>query len=57
MVAAGSGQVDVAACIRAAKPEWLIVELDQFDGNMMDAVRDSYTYLVGNGLASGNVAV
>jgi sugar phosphate isomerase/epimerase len=57
MVAVGSGQVDVAACIRAAKPEWLIVELDHFDGNMMNAVRDSYTYLVGNGLASGNVAV
>jgi sugar phosphate isomerase/epimerase len=53
MTAVGHGTVDVAACIHAANPAWLVVELDEFDGNMMDAVRDSHTYLTTNGLASG----
>lgn len=56
-VAAGSGTVDVKACIEAANPDklgWLILELDRCDGDMMMAVEDSYRYLVGSGLASGN---
>ena len=33
--------------------EWLIVELDQCDSDMMTAVADSYAYLIGHGLAKG----
>ena len=54
MTAVGHGTVHVPACIQGANPAWLVVELDEFDGNMMDAVQDSYTYLTSNGLAAGN---
>jgi len=54
MTAVGHGTVNVPACVLAADPAWLVVELDEFDGNMMDAVRDSYAYLTAQGLASGN---
>ncbi|AIE86117.1 sugar phosphate isomerase/epimerase family protein [Fimbriimonas ginsengisoli] len=53
MTAVGHGTVDVRACIEAANPAWLVVELDEYDGDMMDAVRDSHAYLTGNGLAAG----
>ncbi len=50
MLPAGEGKVDIPACILAADPnklDWLIVELDEFDGPMMDAVERSYRYLSG----------
>ncbi len=53
MTAAGGGKVDVRACLQAADPaklDWAIVELDEFAGDMMDAVADSHLYL--RGLAS-----
>ncbi|RYG35493.1 sugar phosphate isomerase/epimerase [bacterium] len=50
MLAVGRGKVDIAACIHAANPEWLIVELDAFEGDMMVAVADSIRFLVDNGL-------
>ncbi|CAN5472407.1 sugar phosphate isomerase/epimerase [soil metagenome] len=50
MLPLGQGKVDVTACVRAANPEWLIVELDAYDGDMMDAVAKSFRYLVDNGL-------
>lgn len=53
MTAVGSGTVDVPACLAAADPAWLIVELDEYAGDMMDAVRQSHAYLTGNGLAQG----
>lgn len=56
-VAVGTGILDFPAIIGAADPlvlEWLIVELDAFDGNMLDAVRDSYRYLTSSGLAEGS---
>lgn len=56
MTAVGEGTVDVDACIQAADPDrlkWLIVELDHHDGDMMQAVRRSHDYLVGQGLALG----
>jgi len=49
--ACGKGKMDLPAAIGAAEPsklKWLIVELDDYVGgheNMMDAVRDSFTYL------------
>ena len=57
-VAVGDGRMDVASVIAAADPavlEWLIVELDACDTDMMTAVERSYRYLVGNGLTAGNV--
>lgn len=55
--AVGKGKLDMPAIIAAADPkvlEWLIVELDSCATDMMEAVADSYTYLVGSGLAAGN---
>ena len=56
--AVGKGKVPVPAVINAADPsvlEWLIVELDSCGTDMMEAVRDSYTYLTSTGLASGRI--
>lgn len=57
MMAIGSGKVDIAGTIEAADPDtlqWLIVELDRCDTDMLGAVEQSYAYLTGHGLASGN---
>ena len=54
--AVGAGKMDIPAVVAAADEsvlQWLTVELDQCATDMMAAVRDSYDYLVGNGLASG----
>lgn len=59
MTAVGSGKLDVAACIKAADPnvlKYLVVELDHYVGgseHVMDAVRDSYQWLVKSGLGVG----
>ncbi len=56
MLPAGQGKIDIPACIHAADPDvlqWLIVELDHFDGDMFSAVEQSYLYLTENGLAKG----
>jgi sugar phosphate isomerase/epimerase len=57
MVAAGSGKVDLAEAIPLCDPNWLILELDFCATDMMEAVRESYQYLVGSGLAFGNKSV
>jgi len=57
MTAAGAGKVDIAEAIPAADPKWLILEMDFCATDMMEAVRQSYKYLVGNGLGSGNKPV
>mgnify|MGYP003766252257 CR=1 FL=1 len=56
-VAVGSGKLDFPAIIGAADPnvlEWLVVELDAYDGPMLEAVKQSYKYLTESGLAAGN---
>lgn len=56
-VAVGDGKMDIAGVIQAADAdvlEWVIVELDACDTDMMTAVERSCRYLVGTGLASGN---
>jgi len=56
-VAVGSGKIDVPAVIQAADPnvlKWIIVELDECATDMVQAVAESYQYLVSNGLAAGN---
>lgn len=54
-VAVGAGKMNIPAVVAATDPyaEWLIVELDQCATDMLQAVRDSYTYMVGHGLAQG----
>jgi sugar phosphate isomerase/epimerase len=55
MVAVGKGVMDFKALIPNVQEtaKWLIVELDRTDGDMIEAVRDSYTYLTSEGLAHG----
>jgi sugar phosphate isomerase/epimerase len=55
MVAVGDGVLDIPAIIEAGQDntEWLIVELDKSDSDIMAAVLKSYDYLVGSGLAYG----
>ena len=55
-VAVGDGRMDIPATIGAADPdvlEWVIVELDSCDTDMMAAVERSHAYLTGAGLARG----
>lgn len=52
--AAGTGQVDLIAASQAVRhAEYLAVELDSFEGDMMQAVRESYRYLTANKIARG----
>jgi sugar phosphate isomerase/epimerase len=52
--AAGLGQVDLLAAAKAARhAEYLAVELDSFEGDMMQAIRESYRYLTANQIARG----
>ena len=56
-VAVGDGRMDIPAILDAADPavlEWVIVELDACDTDMMTAVEKSYRYLTTHKLASGN---
>jgi sugar phosphate isomerase/epimerase len=55
-VPVGQGRMDVAADLHAAEDsvlQWLIVELDTCDRDMLQGVSESYTYLTGQGLATG----
>lgn len=55
-VAVGDGRMDIPRTIGAADPdvlEWVIVELDSCDTDMMTAVERSHAYLTGAGLARG----
>ena len=55
MMAIGTGIVDWPPVFAAATAaEWMIVELDSCDTDMFQALADSYSFLVGNGYASGN---
>ena len=48
-VAVGSGSMPVPAILAAAPQAIRVVELDDFDGDMLTAVADSAAYLVGLG--------
>ena len=54
--AVGQGRMDMKSIIDTADPsvlEWLVVELDSCETDMMQAVADSCRYLVDSGLAQG----
>jgi len=55
MTAVGDGVVDVPGIIRVGEKhaQWLIVEIDRCDTDMMAAVEKSYRYLINNQLAHG----
>ena len=53
----GAGKIDVPSVVDAADEavlRWLIVELDNCDRDMLQAVAESYSYLTSEGLAEGN---
>lgn len=52
--AAGTGQVDLVAASKAVRhADYVAVELDSFEGDMMQAIKDSYRYLTANAIAQG----
>ena len=56
MVALGQGSMDHHGLAKASQAEWFIVELDSVapDVDMLDALEQSYQYLVSEGLARGS---
>jgi sugar phosphate isomerase/epimerase len=56
MLPLGEGVMDIAAIVKAGEghTEWLVVELDRCDSDMVEAVQKSYDYMIGKGLARGN---
>ncbi|MDQ8193750.1 sugar phosphate isomerase/epimerase [Coraliomargarita sp. SDUM461004] len=51
---AGTGQVDLIAASKVATyAEYIAVELDSYNGDMMEAIQTSYTYLTSQGIAQG----
>ena len=55
MTTVGGGKMDVPGIVAASadSADWYIVELDRCATDMLEAVRDSYTYLTSQGLARG----
>jgi sugar phosphate isomerase/epimerase len=52
---AGTGDIDLIAVAKAAAYcEVAVVELDSYEGSIMEAIAQSYTYLTKQGLARGN---
>ena len=56
MTALGEGVVDLPGVVAAGagSAEWLVVELDRCDTDIMQAVHKSYQYLSGKGVGRGN---
>jgi sugar phosphate isomerase/epimerase len=51
-VAVGSGKIDVLGILAAAPQALRVVELDNFNGNIFDALADSFAYLTANGVSA-----
>jgi sugar phosphate isomerase/epimerase len=57
MLPLGTGKMDVKGALKAANPDllrWIIVELDRVAGDSLEAVNESYQYMITQGLAEGN---
>jgi Sugar phosphate isomerases/epimerases len=54
-VPAGQGSMDFPAIVKAGgkNTQWMIVEFDEYAGNIFEGLQSSYTYLTKNGLAKG----
>lgn len=55
MTALGEGRMNYRSLLAPTHPDWLIVEIDRCETDVVEAVRRSYTYLTGEGLAHGRV--
>ncbi|NRA40251.1 MAG: hypothetical protein HRU15_19050, partial [Planctomycetes bacterium] len=52
---AGTGEIDLKGAAEVYEyTEYAVVELDSYNGDMMKAVQESYTWLTSNGIAVGN---
>ncbi|MHC4563459.1 MAG: sugar phosphate isomerase/epimerase family protein [Planctomycetota bacterium] len=52
----GQGRMDIVGCLKRTDPgvlRWIIVELDVVEGDMFDALAQSYNFLTGAGFAEG----
>jgi sugar phosphate isomerase/epimerase len=56
-VPAGAGVIDFPAIARAGggNTEWMIVEFDEYAGDIFEGIRKSYAYIAAEGLAAGRV--
>lgn len=56
-VPAGSGTMDFPSIVKAggSNIKWMIVEFDEYAGNIFEGVQSSYTFMIKNGLAKGRV--
>jgi sugar phosphate isomerase/epimerase len=56
-VPVGSGSLDFPSIVKAGGEniQWMIVEFDEYTGNIFEGLKSSYTYLTKNGLAGGRV--
>ncbi len=56
-VPAGEGSMDFPAIAKAGADsiQWMIVEFDEYDKNILDGIKKSYSFLTKQGLAQGNV--
>ena len=52
----GQGKMDIVGCLERTDPNvlrWAVVELDVVEGDMFDALAESYDFLTSKGLAEG----
>lgn len=56
-VPSGQGSMDFPSIVKAGGSyiEWMIVEFDEYAGNIFEGMQKSYTYLTKSGLAKGKV--
>ncbi|HVO73238.1 MAG TPA: sugar phosphate isomerase/epimerase [Ignavibacteriaceae bacterium] len=54
-VPVGQGNLDFKSIAEAGGEniKWMIVEFDEYEKNIFDGIRESYSYLAGNGLGEG----
>jgi len=56
-VPVGQGTLDIPAIVKAGgkHTKWMIVEFDEYAGNIFEGVKSSYNYLIKNKMAKGKV--
>jgi sugar phosphate isomerase/epimerase len=59
MVAVGKGTQDFPSIVKAAagNTDWMIVEVDKTEGDVFEALQDSYNYLIKNKLAKSTKGI
>ena len=53
----GTGAMDFLSIVKAGgkNTKWMIVEFDEYAGNIFEGMQSSYNYLIKNHLAKGKV--